>query len=76
MGGFRTQQDGSVLFDALVSESVLEKFKDRRAMVEVLADTAVEFKKKQAQVGRGNRFEGDDWIPRGRGRKVRQEDAR
>jgi hypothetical protein len=76
MGGFRTQQDGSVLFDALVSESVLRKVKDRRATVDVLADMADESKKKQAQVARGNPFEGDEWIPRGRGLKVRDEDAR
>lgn len=76
MGGVRTLEDGTLEFDALVSEALLKKVRARRAKVEVLADLAEEAKKKHKQVGRGNRFEGDDWIPRGSGRKVREEEQR
>lgn len=76
MGGVRALEDGTVEFDALADEAVLKKIRARRAKVEVLADLAEEAKKKHKQVGRGNRFEGDDWIPRGPGRKVREEGQR
>ena len=71
MGGVQTLPDGSMVLEAFVQEAVLKKIKDRRVKVQVLADVAEEGKKKQKQVGRGNRFTGENWIPRGLGKKVR-----
>jgi hypothetical protein len=69
-GGVRTRNDGTLVLEALLKESALKKIKDRRLKVEVLADVAEDAKKKQKQVGRGNRFKGENWIPRGLGKKV------
>lgn len=71
MGGVRVQNDGSVALEALVRDSVLKTLKAPKVKVEVLADAGAEGKKKQRQVGRGNRFKGKDWIPRGLGKKAR-----
>ena len=70
-GGVREQADGTLILEALVADAVLKEIKGPRIKVEVLADLTAEEKKKQRQVGRGNRFEGEDWIPRGLGKKVR-----
>lgn len=77
MGGFRKQDDGSYALEAVVSERVLEKVRERRAVrVEVLADLDEEAERarqvKDRQVGEGNRYKGQDRIPRGLGKKVRE----
>jgi hypothetical protein len=75
-GGIRTRPDGKLVVEAIVKESVLRGIKDRRLKVEVLADVAEEGKKKQRQVGRGNRFRGENTVPRGLGKKVREGSGR
>jgi hypothetical protein len=72
-GGIRTRPDGKVVVEALVKESVLKRIKHRQLKVEVVADVAEEGRKKQRQVGKGNRFTGENRIPRGLGKKVREE---
>ncbi len=76
MGGIRILEDGTLEFDALVYESMLKTIKDRGAKVEVVADMARVGAKMKKQVGRGNRFVDDNWIPRGLGRKVQDEASR
>jgi hypothetical protein len=75
MGGFRKQDDGTYMLEAVVSTEVLEKLKDRPVRVEIVADLDDEAEQaKQVtdeQVGRGNRFEGEHRIPKGLGKKVR-----
>lgn len=71
MGGIRREDDGSVVFEALVRQAVLERIEEKDAALDVVADRSVEGPKRQKEVGRGNRFKGDDWIPRGLGKKVR-----
>lgn len=74
MGGIQRQDDGSLVFEALVRESVLKTIKNRRnTKVDVLADRTEEGKKRQKEVGRGNRFTGENWIPRGLGKKMPDE---
>jgi hypothetical protein len=74
MGGFRKQGDGTFALEAVVSEKLLEKIKKAPVKVEVLADLDEQNKRakqiKSKHVGRGNRYEGKDWIPRGLGKKV------
>ena len=77
MGGFRKQDDGSYALEAVVSETVMEKVRDRqRVRVEVLADLDEEVERakqlKDRQVGEGNRYTGENRIPKGLGRKVRE----
>jgi hypothetical protein len=75
MGGFRKQDDGTYAVEAVVSAEVLEKMKDRPISVEIVADLDEEAEQarhvKDEQVGRGNRFEGNNRIPKGLGKKVR-----
>jgi hypothetical protein len=79
MGGFRKEKDGSYALEAVVSERVLEKVKERRPVrVEIISDLDEEAERakqiKDPQVGQGNRYTGKDRIPRGLGKKVRDED--
>lgn len=75
-GGIQTRPDGKVVVEAIVKESVLKKIKDRQLKVEVLADVAEEGKKRQREVGRGNRFTGENRVPRGLGKKIREDRSR
>jgi hypothetical protein len=76
MGGFRKQDDGTYALEAVVPEGVLEKVKDRPVAVEIVADLDHEAEQarqmKDRQVGEGNRFTGEQRIPRGLGKKVRE----
>jgi hypothetical protein len=78
MGGFREQDDGSYALEAVVPEKVLKKVKAPRVEIDVLADIGEEAARakplKAKNVGRGNRYEGKDWIPRGLGKKLREGD--
>lgn len=72
MGGVKRHPDGGVVLEALVAESLIETVTDKRLDLEVLGDSLAESRSRQRQVGKGNRFTGEDWIPRGRGKKVRE----
>ena len=81
MGGFRKQSDGSYAMEAVVSEIVLAKVKDRpRVTAEIMADLDEEIERasqmKETQVGAGNRYQGENRTPRGLGKKVREGDRR
>jgi hypothetical protein len=76
MGGFRKQDDGSYALEAVVSDPVLAKVRDRRPVrIEILSDLDDELERarqtKEPQVGEGNRYTGENRIPRGLGKKVR-----
>jgi hypothetical protein len=78
MGGFRKQDDGSYALEAVVAESVLQKVKNRPVKIDIVSDLDQEAERarqmKDRQVGEGNRFEGENWIPKGLGKKVRDGD--
>jgi hypothetical protein len=78
MGGFREQPDGSYVLDAVVPESVLKKLKTPRVEMDVVSDLQEEKARAKTlnpkHVGRGNRYEGKDWIPRGLGKKLTEGD--
>ncbi|MDQ3957342.1 MAG: hypothetical protein M3273_03370 [Actinomycetota bacterium] len=71
MGGRRRRDDGTIVFEAIVPEELMQEI-GKRATVEVIADVDERGRERQKEVGRGNRFKGDDWIPRGLGKKVRR----
>jgi hypothetical protein len=78
MGGFRKQEDGSYALEAVASETVLEKVRERRPVrIEILSDLDEEVERarqiKEPQVGKGNRYTGENRIPRGLGKKVRED---
>lgn len=75
-GGIRERPEGGVTLDAYVAETVLEEIRKTRCTVEILGDAAEELKRAQAQVGKGNRFKGAQWIPRGLGKKIREREAK
>lgn len=76
-GGVEQRDDGTLVLHAITSEVVLKKCRQVRGVkVEVLADLAKAAAKMKKQVGKGNRFTGEDRVPRGRGRKVRDEEER
>jgi len=71
-GGVKRRADGSLAFEATVLESTLKAITAKGIKVEVVGDPLEESRKRQKEVGRGNRFAGDEWVPRGRGRKIRE----
>lgn len=73
MGGIKKQEDGGLVFEALVPESLPNAVKDKRIRFEVLDDALEKSRERQRQVGRGNRFTGENWVPRGLGKKIREE---
>ena len=77
MGGFRKQDDGSYALEAVVSEAVLAKVRERSPVrTEIISDLDEERARarqiKEPQVGEGNRYTGENRIPRGLGKKVRE----
>lgn len=72
-GGVRARPDGTFMLEAYVREPLLAELRRLGCKVEILADAADELRRKQKQVGKGNRFSGADWIPRGVGKKIREE---
>ena len=77
MGGFRKQDDGSYALEAVASEAVLAKVRERsRVRTEIVSDLDEETERarqiKEPQVGEGNRYTGENRIPRGLGKKVRE----
>jgi hypothetical protein len=71
-GGIREQLDGSFALDAYVTEAVMEEIRKGPFKVDVIADALDELKRAQAQVGKGNRFKGENRLPRGLGKKTRR----
>lgn len=75
MGGVRTTETGSLVFHALVLEDVVKRIGDT-AKVDVVADMSKVGRERQKEVGKGNRFAGAERVPRGLGKKIREEPPR
>lgn len=71
-GGITSDGVG-VRIEALVPEGALDQLHSEKVKVEVLGNATATGRERQREVGRGNRFQGKDRIPRGLGRKVREE---
>jgi hypothetical protein len=69
--GPRKDRSGTVRTDAYVPEDQIERLKRDGITIEVLRDETAAIKAAQEQVGKGNRFEGENRVPRGLGRKIK-----
>jgi|ERR1041384_4855249 hypothetical protein len=69
--GPRIDRDGTIRTDAYVTEDRIERLRRDGLTIEVLRDETAAIKAAQEQVGKGNRFEGENRVPRGLGRKTK-----
>lgn len=67
------RKDGSVVADAYVKENRIKDLEQDGIAVKTIADQTAISRERQKQVGRGNRFSGELSIPRGLGKKIREE---
>jgi hypothetical protein len=72
--GPQQQEGGAVSVEAYVPEPQMERLAQYGAKVEVLDDASATARERQKEVGRGNRFEGKNRVPRGLGRKLKGDD--
>ena len=61
--GPRRQEDGTIVVEAFVPERIISDLKKTRLEIEVLEDLTEVGKKRQAQVGKGDRFQGGRRLP-------------
>ena len=68
-----TKRDGDrVILEVFIPEHVVEEVKGATELkVEVMFDASARGRERQKEVGQGNRFEGDQRIPKGLGTKTR-----
>jgi len=69
---FHKREGNAIVLEAFVPERVGEEIKGRELQVEVLYDAGARGRERQKEVGRGNRFTGDQRIPQGLGVKTRE----
>jgi len=70
-GGPRKDRTGSVRVEAYVPEERVERLKRDGVTVEIIRDETAAVRARQQEVGKGNRYEGENRVPRGLGRKVK-----
>lgn len=68
----RRRDGGAVSVEAYVPESRLERLRQYEVKVDILDDASATARARQKEVGQGNRFAGDNKVPRGLGRKVKE----
>lgn len=74
-GGPRQQESGTVTVEAYLPEPQVERLGQYGGVkVEILDDASATARERQKEVGRGNRFEGENRVPRGLGRKLKGDD--
>ena len=71
--GPRRLEGGAVSVEAYVPEDQVDRLRRYEVKVDVLDDASATARARQKEVGRGNRFEGKDRVPRGLGRKVKED---
>ena len=59
-----------VILETFITKAVLDQIKDQSLKVETLFDATARGRERQKEVGKGNRFEGDQKIPPGLGVKT------
>ncbi len=67
--GPRPLPDGTFSLEAYATEDVLDHLKDAGGTFEVIEDATKVGRERQKEVGRGDRFEGGQIVPRGLGKK-------
>jgi hypothetical protein len=69
--GPRIDRSGTIRVDAYVPEDQIDRLRRDGITIEIVRDETAAIRAAQEQVGKGNRFEGDNRVPRGLGRKIR-----
>jgi hypothetical protein len=69
--GPRADRTGTIKVDAYVPEDQIDRLRRDGIAIEIVRDETAAIRAAQEQVGKGNRFEGDNRVPRGLGRKIR-----
>jgi hypothetical protein len=69
--GPRRDKSGIIRTDAYVPEDQIERLKRDGLTIEVIRDETAAIRAAQEQVGKGNRFKGENRVPRGLGRKIK-----
>jgi hypothetical protein len=64
-------KSGIIRTDAYVPEDQIERLKRDGLTIEVIRDETAAIRAAQEQVGKGNRFKGENRVPRGLGRKIK-----
>jgi hypothetical protein len=72
-GGPRRHEGGGVSVEAYVPEPQLERLRRYPVKIDVLDDASATARERRKEVGEGNRFEGEARVPRGLGRKVKED---
>ncbi|MEO6191739.1 MAG: hypothetical protein ABIS20_01915 [Thermoanaerobaculia bacterium] len=72
-GGPQRHPGGAVSVEAYVPEHQLERLRRYEAKIDILDDASATARERQKEVGEGNRFEGEKRVPRGLGRKVKED---
>jgi hypothetical protein len=62
----------NIVLEAFLPESAVNEIKDKDLKVHVLFDASARGQERQKEVGTGNRFEGEQRIPKGLGVKTRE----
>jgi hypothetical protein len=71
-GGAKRGKDGTVItVEAFVPEEQVDRLRKYGVKVDVLDDATATARERQKEVGKGNRFLGENKVPRGLGRKVK-----
>lgn len=70
-GGPQRRADGTIAVEAYVPEDETDRLQKRGVEIQVLDDATATGRARQKEVGKGNRFAGDQRVPRGLGRKVK-----
>ena len=71
-GGPRRNREGAVTVEAYVPEAKIERLKRDGLTIDIIEDWTAATIARQQEVGKGNRFEGENRVPRGLGRKVKE----
>ena len=75
-GGPRRAAGGAITAEAYVPAERVDRLRTYAVKIDILDDASATARARQQEVGQGNRFEGENRVPRGVGRKVKKEDGR
>ena len=71
-GGPKQLESGAVSVEAYVPEEQVNKLKKYGVKIDILDDASATALKRHKEVGHGNRFQGENRVPRGLGRKMKE----
>ena len=67
-----TREADAVVIEVVVPEALVATMRERGLKVQVLYDASARGRERQQEVGKGNRFEGKDRVPKGLGVKTKE----